>query len=150
MSMGRNQKTRSVDAPPRFFRFFAEESPTTQKEAIELQLDEYEALRLADKLNYDHTEASRIMNISRPTFTRLLNRARSKTASFLTEGGSLVIAGGSVLFASNVYCCRVCHRPFQVEEGRQVACPRCSGTDVIKARPSCRHDCRCCEESAGQ
>ncbi|QEN09486.1 DUF134 domain-containing protein [Oceanispirochaeta crateris] len=145
--MGRNEIVRSVNSPPRFFRFNAEDSPTSQKKPIELHLDEYEALRLADKLNYDHKDASRIMNISRPTFTRLLNRARKKAADFLTDGGPLEIAGGRILFASNVYCCKTCHRPFQVEPGEAISCPRCNGNQVIKAQPSCQHDCRCCEES---
>jgi len=145
--MGRNEKVRSVDSPPRFFRFLAEDSPTNMSTPIKLNLDEYEALRLADKLNYDHREASRIMNISRPTFTRLLNRARKKSADFLTDGGPLEIAGGRILFASNVYCCKNCHRPFQVEPEEPIACPRCKGTQVIKAQPSCEHDCRCCEEA---
>jgi predicted DNA-binding protein (UPF0251 family)/DNA-directed RNA polymerase subunit RPC12/RpoP len=145
--MGRNEKIRSVDSPPRFFRFLAEDSPTGVRKTIKLHLDEYEALRLADNQNYDHTEASRIMNISRPTFTRLLNRARKKTADFLTDGGSLEIAGGKILFATNVYCCKSCHRPFQVESDRIIFCPRCKGKHVIKAQPSCKHDCRCCEKS---
>ncbi|MDC7241203.1 MAG: DUF134 domain-containing protein [Spirochaetales bacterium] len=144
--MGRNEKTRSVHSPPRFFRFSAEDSPTEKGSPIDLNLDEYEALRLSDKLGMNHEEASGIMNISRPTFTRLLNRARKKIADFLTDGGSLEIMGGHVLFASNVYCCKNCHRPFKWENKDQALCPRCGGGDVIKAQPSCAHDCRCCEQ----
>lgn len=146
--MGRKEKPRSVHAPPRFFRFQSEESPTGASKTIDLNLDEYEAIRLADNLGCDHTEASAIMGISRPTFTRLLNRARQKMASFLTNGGSLDIIGGSVLFSGNVYCCKDCHRPFKWEEKEAPRCTRCGGTNILKAQPSCDHDCRCCEAAA--
>ncbi len=148
--MGRKEKIRSVDSPPRFFRFRAEDSPINAGEPIILRLDEYEALRLSDKLNYDHSEAARIMNISRPTFTRLLARARNKTADFLIDGGPLEIVGGSILFAANVYCCRNCHRPFRWEGEGTPVCSRCGGSQVLKAQPSCQHDCRCCENWNGE
>lgn len=152
--MGRQEKPRSVFAPPRFFRFHSEQAPMasgesrTETASIDIKLDEYEALRLSDKLGLDHTEASSIMGISRPTFTKLLNRSRHKMASFLTDGGNLEITGGKVLFAANVFCCRSCHRPFKWEKERSPECPRCGGTAVLKAQPSCDHDCRCCETAA--
>ncbi len=146
--MGRRKKARSVQAPPRFFRFGSEESPTGVKNTIDLNLDEYEAIRLADNLGYDHKEASTIMGISRPTFTRLLNRARQKIAAFLTNGGTLEITGGQVLFTANVFCCRNCHRPFLWEKDSDPVCIICGDMDVLPAQPSCNHDCRCCEAKA--
>jgi len=145
--MGRIEKIRSIDSPPRCFQFRASDTPVGTGENIQLKLDEYEALRLSDKLGYSHGEASIIMNVSRPTFTRLLNRARKKMADFLTEGGSLEVRGGKVLFASDVYCCKNCHRPFLKEKDKELICPRCQGNNVIKAQPDCEHDCRCCEEA---
>jgi predicted DNA-binding protein (UPF0251 family) len=97
--MGRQEINRSVQQPPRFFSFSAVDAPTggdqpaTANGAIQLRLDEYEAIRLADHLGYDHGEASRIMAVSRPTFTRLLNKARAKLADFLTSGAPLEIRG---------------------------------------------------------
>jgi len=146
--MGRQSKTRSVDSPPRYFRFLSEDSPTDNQRSIALQLDEYEALRLADSLGYDHSEASRVMDVSRPTFTRLLKKARQKMALFLTDGGILDIRGGQVLFGKDVYCCSHCHRPFQWTEKTPPRCSRCGGEKVIRAQPSCHHDCRCCEAVA--
>jgi predicted DNA-binding protein (UPF0251 family) len=147
--MGRQAKLRSVDSPPRFFRFVSEDSPTAGNRPVTLHLDEYEALRLADGLGYDHAEAGEIMDVSRPTFTRLLKRARKKMALFLTDGGSLEITGGQVLFAADVYCCTECHRPFPNKGGGPPRCSRCGGDRVIRAQPSCHHDCRCCEAMAG-
>ncbi|WP_144083010.1 DUF134 domain-containing protein [Salinispira pacifica] len=151
--MGRQEKIRSMPAPPRSFRFTAEESPGAEKHAVILRLDEYEAIRLADQNGYNHNEAAEVMGISRPTFNRLLNKARGKMAEFLTSGSSLEISGGKVLFGPNVYCCKSCHRPFVVPENGEYCCPRCLGDNIIAARPECHHDCRCCEEEdrrAGQ
>jgi predicted DNA-binding protein (UPF0251 family) len=156
--MGRQERTRSVQYPPRFFSFSADDAPAkrpggtladTAPEAIEMRLDEYEAVRLSDHLGYDHIQASRIMGVSRPTFTRLIKRARAKLADFLTSGSRLEIRGGQVLFASNVYCCSRCHRPFPWDGEGAPRCGRCGGEEVIKAQASCHHDCRCCEQAAG-
>jgi Zn finger protein HypA/HybF involved in hydrogenase expression len=48
------------------------------------------------------------MNISRPTFTRLIDRARQKTAAALIDGMELVIAGGNVNLQNTLYKCRDC------------------------------------------
>jgi len=45
---------------------------------VVLSLDEYEALRLAYYMNLEHLQASKEMGISRPTFTRLIEKARQK------------------------------------------------------------------------
>jgi predicted DNA-binding protein (UPF0251 family) len=153
--MGRQEINRSVQQPPRFFSFSAVDAPTggdqpaTANGAIQLRLDEYEAIRLADHLGYDHGEASRIMAVSRPTFTRLLNKARAKLADFLTSGAPLEIRGGKVRFAEKVFCCRRCRRPFSWTVPEEPRCERCGGREVIPAVASCHHDCRCCEQAAG-
>ncbi|MFY9406828.1 MAG: DUF134 domain-containing protein, partial [Bacteroidales bacterium] len=43
---------------------------------IILLYEEYEAIRLCDYKMYTHLQASEIMNISRPTFTRIYASAR--------------------------------------------------------------------------
>ena len=59
--------------------------------SVEL-LEEYEAIRLADYEN-SHEEAAQRMNISRPTFTRLYDKARKHSPAFI-ESKSIVIRGG--------------------------------------------------------
>lgn len=65
---------------------------------INLTLDEFEAIRLSDYEGLYHEEASRIMNISRPTFTRLIEQARRKVAMAIVEGKGIQIKGGPVDF----------------------------------------------------
>jgi predicted DNA-binding protein (UPF0251 family) len=71
--------------------------PVTELESETLQLDELEALRLADHVGLYQEAAAEQMGISRPTFTRILARARAKVAGALIEGRVLVIGEGTVV-----------------------------------------------------
>jgi predicted DNA-binding protein (UPF0251 family) len=63
---------------------------------ILLALDELEAIRLADRDGLHHAKAAVYMEISRPTFGRILKRARAKVAEALLEGKLLRIEGGPI------------------------------------------------------
>lgn len=147
--MGRQEKTRSVEFPPQNFRFRPESEKSDYaagETSVTLRLDEFEAIRLTDKIGYDHTQASKIMGISRPTFTKLVSRARGKVAELIIDGKPLEISGGSILFSEDVYCCKICRRPFKRIDEAALVCPVCSNTNIIKARSECNGNCRCCEE----
>ncbi|MBI9100596.1 MAG: DUF134 domain-containing protein [Spirochaetaceae bacterium] len=145
--MGRQEKCRIVKAPPQNFNFQAVDKLISTEDVVNIRFDEFEALRLSDKLDYDHIAASKIMGISRPTFTRLLNKARQKMATFLIDGRPLQISGGAILFSQNVYCCRNCRRPFVWEQEDDPTCPSCRESNSIKADAACRGNCRCCDEN---
>jgi len=59
-----------------------------------LTVDELEAIRLKDLGDLDQTAAAKKMNISQPTFNRLLDGARKKVAKALVEGRAIRISGG--------------------------------------------------------
>jgi predicted DNA-binding protein (UPF0251 family)/predicted Fe-Mo cluster-binding NifX family protein len=63
---------------------------------VVLTLDEAEALRLADLEGLYQQAAARHMGVSRPTFGRIIESARRKTADALLNGKKLRIAGGVV------------------------------------------------------
>lgn len=63
-------------------------------ELFVLSHDQLEALRLADAEGFGQEEASLEMNISRSTFSRLVNEARSIVAKALVNGGALKVEGG--------------------------------------------------------
>ena len=69
-------------------------------EAIELGLDELEALRLADLEGLHHDVAAERMRISRPTFGRLVQGARHKVTCALFQSKMLVFKGGPVRVAA--------------------------------------------------
>jgi predicted DNA-binding protein (UPF0251 family) len=70
--------------------------PLAVLERVDLAVDEFEALRLADLEGLYQEEAAERMNVSRQTFGRILERARRKVADALTHGKALSIAGGTV------------------------------------------------------
>jgi predicted DNA-binding protein (UPF0251 family) len=67
-----------------------------EPEIIALNLDELEALRLADLECLYQEQAAEKMGVSRPTFARILESARKKVAEALVKGKGLVIGGGPV------------------------------------------------------
>jgi predicted DNA-binding protein (UPF0251 family) len=74
--------------------------PLALLERVDLTVDEFEALRLADLEGLYHEEAARRMNVSRQTFGRIVDGARRKVADALTCGKALSIAGGAVEVAT--------------------------------------------------
>jgi len=63
-----------------------------------LTLDELEAIRLADMEGLGQQEAAGRMNVSRPTFGRIVEQARGKVASALVNARAIGIEGGVVRF----------------------------------------------------
>lgn len=61
----------------------------------QLTLEEMEAIRLRDLEHLEQVECARKMNISRPTFQRVLGSARQKVADSLFAGKALRIEGGN-------------------------------------------------------
>ncbi len=60
-----------------------------------LSLEEMEAIRLRDLEHLEQVEGAKQMNISRPTFQRVLASARRKIADGLLTGKALRIEGGN-------------------------------------------------------
>lgn len=63
----------------------------TELEEVCLEMDELEALRLADSEGLYHEEAAGKMNVSRATFGRILDSARHKVADAIVKGNALKI-----------------------------------------------------------
>jgi len=70
--------------------------PASDLEEVVLNLDEYEAIRLADYEQLYQEEAAVGMNISRQTFGRIIEAAHKKIADVLMNGKALIIEGGEV------------------------------------------------------
>ena len=101
-------RKRKIFQPPEIQNFKPAGIPRRQLEKINISVDEYEAFRLADYLGLEHLEASEKMGISRPTFTRLIEKARNRIALAIVDGKELIIAGGNVEFAHTRHRCRDC------------------------------------------
>ena len=142
--MPRPQKKRSVHRPPVFSGFKPTGVRARFLDDLELTLDEFEAIRLADYQGKDHSESAVEMNISRSTFSRLVERARKKVAQFLVEGKHLQIDGGEVHFERNLIKCNDCSHlqkiPFNEDTTR---CPDCGSTNLTDLADGFGHG-RCC------
>jgi predicted DNA-binding protein (UPF0251 family) len=142
--MPRPQFNRIVNEPPLYSHF----KPTGVKgqdlKQIVLTLDEFEAFRLADQLGYSHAQAADEMDISRPTFSRLIAKARKKIADFIILGGVLTIGGGSVHFRVNILQCRDCGHLFKVQITEDISeCPECQSEKMINLAGSFGHGLCC-------
>jgi predicted DNA-binding protein (UPF0251 family) len=71
-----------------------------------MSLDEFEAMRLADLDGLYQEPAAKQMNVSRTTFSRIIDSAHRKVADALVHGKSLRIEGGPVQVAGH-RCCRL-------------------------------------------
>ena len=80
--------------------------PMRELEEIVMTLDEFEALRLASLDGLYQEEAAARMNISRPTFSRIIEAAHRKIADALVHGKALRIEGGPVQLRGRS-CCRL-------------------------------------------
>ncbi len=85
MKKGRHKKVRYVQKMPTVEQFSPRGKPGRPDE-IELRIDEFEALKLADYQGYDQSEGAKLMGISRPSFGRILRSARKVVAEAIVKG----------------------------------------------------------------
>ena len=95
MDKGRRKKIRYIQKMPRIVQFSPRGKPGRPEE-IELKVDEYEAIKLADYQGYDQAEGAMAMGISRPSFGRILRNGRTVIADALVNGKIIRIRVGDV------------------------------------------------------
>lgn len=144
--MPRPKKERVVYQPPLYADFKPQGIQRKDLDQLSLGLDEFEAIRLADYQGMEHTEAAIEMEISRSTFTRLIESARKKMARFLVEGKHLHIEGGNIHFCGNVIRCQSCGHMFNIGfDSNLVTCPSCESGNLIDLAGGFGHG-MCCRE----
>ena len=142
--MPRPQDNRIVHEPPLFSEFKPMGARGRNLEQILLTLDEFEALRLADFNGLTHAEAADEMEISRSTFTRLIEKARKKIADFLIQGKLLTIEGGSIHFRNNIIHCQDCGHMFKTNIDNAITeCPACHSKNLLNLAGGFGHG-KCC------
>jgi predicted DNA-binding protein (UPF0251 family) len=93
------RRCRRVGFPPSFTSFGpAAEGRVNEPEEAILSVDEFEAVRLKDLEGLDQSECAALMEISQPTFHRLVVSARRKIADALTHGKTIKIECGNYRF----------------------------------------------------
>ncbi|MCI1640189.1 MAG: DUF134 domain-containing protein [Bacteroidales bacterium] len=92
-------------------------------EDVFMLYEEYESIRLCDYEDLNQNEAASLMNISRPTLTRIYNSARKKIALSMIEGRRILIEGGKIEINAK--------------------CANC-GNVYNERKMHCRHRCKRC------
>jgi predicted DNA-binding protein (UPF0251 family) len=95
--MARPEKLRTIGCVGEGRGFKPVGVPATELEVEILRIDELEALRLADLEGLYQEAAAERMGVSRPTFSRILARARSVVARALVEQRLLLVGEGPVV-----------------------------------------------------
>ena len=129
--MPRRKRLRKVVAPPKFQGYKPYGINGESKESVELLYEEYEAIKLADYDFLNHSEAAKLMGISRPTFARIYESARRKIAKALTEAKEIVTVFGDIELDGSWFLCKDCHAKFTCPTPTEgIGCPMCKSQDV--------------------
>ena len=136
--MPRPHKCRRVAFAPEVTYFKPAGVPLRSLEEVQISVEELEAIRLKDLEGLEQEECAEKMNISRPTFQRVLGSARRKIADALLDGKAMRIGGGNFEMAPLRYRCCVGHEwelPYSTEIVTIQACPVCNTSDILPLQP---------------
>lgn len=142
--MARPTKWRKIAHVPAVSYFVPSERGTGEVSENILKLEELEAIRLKDLDGLEQSECADKMEVSRPTFQRILLSAREKIADSLVNGRAINIEGGN--FTQNI-CpvkCLDCGKSWTESferldaiKGDGLLCPDCGSKNIM-----CGHSCR--------
>ena len=93
--MPRPRICRRVRFNPELTYFKPQGKPLGELEEVNLSVDEFEAIRLKDFESLGQEECAKRMNISQPTFHRILTSARKTISDALLNGKAIKIGGGN-------------------------------------------------------
>jgi predicted DNA-binding protein (UPF0251 family) len=131
----RPKRQRRLKEPPSVTGFIPDDGDFDNNDIIVLLYEEYEAIKLADYEELSQLEASKIMEVSRPTFTRIYDAARKKIAQAFMEHKHLRIGGGDVVFNEKWYLCNRCESVFKLPPSNKeehLECPVCHSDNIIE------------------
>jgi predicted DNA-binding protein (UPF0251 family) len=137
--MPNRRRFRRIKMPPAMEGFKPFGIPMRELESVDLLFEEYEALRLADYENLTQEEAAEKMNISRPTFTRLYDKARKNIAKAFVEGKAIIIRGGTYITDDYWYRCDDCHETI-VSDHPVNQCRECDSDNLTQLNDQTSQD----------
>jgi predicted DNA-binding protein (UPF0251 family) len=129
--MPNRRRYRKVKMPPPMEGFKPFGIPMRELESVVLLFEEFEAIRLADYENLTQEEAAERMNISRPTFTRLYDKARKNIAKAFIEGKAILIQGGNYITDDYWFKCFDCNETMITIKPVK-NCRNCNSDNIIR------------------
>lgn len=138
--MSRPPKCRRVAFLPGVTYFKPAGIPLRALEEVRLSVEEAEAVRLKDLEGLEQEQGAEKMNVSRPTFQRVLASARQKIADAILNGKAIRIEGGNFEISPLRFRCANSHEwevPSQaIAEGSPQLCPVCNEPSVEPLVPA--------------
>ena len=138
--MARPFKCRRVAFMPGVTYFKPAGIPLRALEEVQLSIEEAEAIRLKDLEGLEQEEGAERMNVSRPTFQRVLASARQKMADALLNGKAIRIEGGNFEMSPRRFRCANGHEwevPFEtMTEATPQLCPVCNAASAEPLVPA--------------
>lgn len=129
--MPRRKRMRKVVAPPGFRGYKPYGNRHGQKEHVDLNYEEYEAIKLADYDLMNHLEASQLMGVSRATFARVYESARRKIAKALVETREIRSVFGNASLDHSWFVCDACSARFNIPDNHTSQhCPICKSKNI--------------------
>ena len=149
--MARPIKWRKIENVPSVLNFVPSEKETEGLKNT-LKMEELEAIRLKDLEGLEQGECAERMEVSRPTFQRILISAREKIADSLINGKAINVEVGN--FTRNICpvkcmdCGKIWMESFEnlesIKNG-EYTCPACGSLKVACEKASqgrfCRRNC---------
>jgi uncharacterized protein len=123
-TVGRPKNPRRVAAGPVATYYKPRGIPMSGLEEVGLDLDEFEAIRLADLEGLYQQQAAEGMGVSRQTFARVLESGRRKVADALVHGKALRIEGLEPAPGTR-YCAQCRHAWIHPPKEGMPTCPDC-------------------------
>lgn len=127
--MPRPKRKRIVTNPPMMEGFKPFGIPIMDLEPVILFFEEYEAIRLLDYLGMTQLEAAREMEVSRPTLTRIYEKARRNIAEAFVTGKAIFIEGGDFHTDEFWYRCEDCYK-LLIDEQDIFSCLYCQSENI--------------------
>lgn len=134
--MPRPFRFRRVRCRPNSNYFKPRGIPLDSLEEINLNIDELEAIRLADLEEMYQEDAAKKMNVSRQTFGNIIASAHKKIADSLVNSKALKIEGGVVKMLERHFVCYDCKNEWSLPygSGSPNDCPKCKSKNIHRAQ----------------
>ena len=150
--MARPVKWRKIENIPTVPYFIPSDKDIPEIDKNILKLEELEAIRLKDLEGLEQEECAEKMEVSRPTFQRILISAREKVADSLINGKIILIEGGNFTLNICPVKCSNCNKEWMesyenlesIKSGDYI-CPGCGSHQVFCGQnckgKACRKTC---------
>lgn len=142
--LARPTKWRKIDNISTISYFIPSDKDVSEVPTNIILLEELEAIRLKDLEGLEQEECAKRMQVSRPTFQRILLAAREKVADSLINGKAIHIDGGNYTRNICPVKCMDCGKEWmesyenlEVIKNGEYTCPDCGSTKVI-----CEQNCK--------